>query len=463
MSVPALLLAGTHSGCGKSTVVSGLLRAWRNQGLAIAPFKAGPDYLDPMLHRVAAGRPSWNLDGFFQGEAGLRETVARGSAGADLALVEGVMGLFDGSDPVTFQGSGADLARGLGLPVVLLVDGGGVGGSVAATVLGHGRLWPDLNLAGVILNRLGSAHHFELQRASIEAHTDTPVLGWVPKRPDWCLPERHLGIHQPHEVPGLEEALDRLAAGLSRTVDLDRLRALARPVPHAPSSQPGSQSGSPPGATGDLPVALGRDEAFAFTYADTLDRLERLGVRWVPFSPLRERLPEGVAGLYLPGGYPELHAAAFAANGALHADLKRAHSSGLPLFAECGGYMALGERLVDLEGRAHAMAGVIPGSFRMTERLQSFGYKRLRLAQDGLLGPAGAESLAHEFHHSLREDEPPSPAWRAENLRGEGRSEGHAEGNLVAGYAHLHFGAQPAWAEAWVGRMAFRWARGWSC
>jgi cobyrinic acid a,c-diamide synthase len=435
-------------------VTAGLLRAFHQQGLVVAPFKTGPDYLDPMLHRAASGRISWNLDGFFQDDPGLRETFARGSASADLALVEGVMGLFDGSDPVSFQGSGADLARRLGLPVVLVVDGGGMGGSVAATVLGHARLWPELELAGVILNRLGSLRHFELQRAAIEVHTSVPVLGWIPNRKDWCLPERHLGIHQPHEVPGLDQALDHLAAGLAETVDLAGIRALARPVLQLPRVEAGG--------SGDLPVALGRDEAFAFTYADTLDRMERLGVRWVPFSPLRERLPERVAGLYLPGGYPELHAAAFAANTQFHADLRAAHAAGLPIFAECGGYMALGETLVDMEGRTHAMAGVIPGRFRMTERLQSFGYKRLRLLRDGLLGTSGSKGLAHEFHHSVREGDLPCAAWHVENLRGEGGPEGYAAGNLLAGYTHLHFGAQPGWAETWVARMRSR-LQGVSC
>lgn len=264
MTVPAFLLAGTHSGCGKTTLTAGLNRAFRLRGRIIAPFKTGPDYLDPMLHTVAAGRRCWNLDGFFQEADGLRETFAKGSQGADLALIEGVMGLFDGVDPVTFQGSGADLARTLGIPVVLVVDGGGVGGSVAATVLGHARMWPELKLAGVILNRLGSEGHFKLQKAAIEAHTEVPVLGWVPKRPDWCLPERHLGIHQPHEIPGLDEALDRLGQGLSETLDLDRLAALAVPVADCPSVEVA--------APGSLPVAIGRDEAFSFAYADTLER-----------------------------------------------------------------------------------------------------------------------------------------------------------------------------------------------
>jgi cobyrinic acid a,c-diamide synthase len=447
MSTRAFLLAGTHSGCGKSTLAAGLLRAFRLRGRAIAPFKAGPDYLDPMLHAVAAGRASWNLDPFFQDAEGLRESVARGAAGAELALVEGVMGLFDGADPVSFAGSGADLARRLGLPVVLVVDGGGSGGSVAATVLGHARLWPDLDLAGVVLNRLGGPRHAELQRAAIAAHAGVPVLGWVPKRPDWRLPERHLGIHQPHELPGLEAALDRLAAGLAETVDLAALARVAQPLHGLPSLPARAPAQEP------VRVALARDEAFTFTYADTLERLERLGVRWVPFSPLRERLPTGVAGVYLPGGYPELHAEALSRNGELHAGLRAAHEGGMPILAECGGYMALGEALVDLEGRAHPMAGVIPGRFRMTGRLQSFGYKRLRALGDSLLAPAGSTGKAHEFHHSVREDTPPRPAWRAEDLQGQGADEGHAEGALLATYAHLHFGANPGWAEAWVARL----------
>lgn len=441
----AFLLAGTHSGCGKTTLAAGLLRAFRRRGTAVAPFKTGPDYLDPMLHRMAAGRPCWNLDGFFQNEAGLRETLVKGARKAELALVEGVMGLFDGSDPITFANSGADLARRLGLPVVLVVDGGGVGGSVAATVLGHAQLWPDLKLAGVLLNRLGGERHFQLQKAAIEAHTDVPVLGWVPNRSDWQLPERHLGIHQPHEIPGMEEALDRLAEGLAETVDLATLAALARTPEGLPWIE---ETGG-----GDLPVALGRDEAFAFAYPDTLDRMERLGVRWVPFSPLRERLPEGVAGLYLPGGYPELHAEIFGRNNALHAGLRAAHEAGMPIVAECGGYMALGESLTDLEGRSHAMAGVIPGRFRMTERLRSFGYKHLRALRANLLAPEGGEGKAHEFHHSVREDASPAPAWRVTPLRGEATQDGHAEGNLLASYVHLSFGANPHWAEAWATRM----------
>jgi cobyrinic acid a,c-diamide synthase len=445
MTTPGFLLAGTHSGCGKSTLTAGLLRAYVLQGKVVAPFKAGPDYLDPMLHRAASGRTSWNLDGWLLDDAGLRETWARGCACADLALVEGVMGLFDGADPVSFRGSGADLALRLGLPAVLVVDASGVGGSVAATVLGHASLVPGFDLAGVIFNRVASDRHYTLLRAAVETHTNVKPLGWARQFQAWRLPERHLGIFRPEELPDLEQNLQGFAQDLASTLDLDALAVLAR----APESAPVATAPPP----GELPVALARDAAFSFTYADTLDRLERLGVRWMPFSPLREDLPAGVAGLYLPGGYPELHAEELSRNGRFFASLRAAHAAGMPIFAECGGYMTLADALVDASGRTYAMAGLIPGRSRMAGRLQSFGYKRLTAARDSLLCAAGAEGKAHEFHHSVWDGETARPAWDCRSLRGEGSLQGHAEGNLLASYAHLHFGGMPTWAETWVDRM----------
>jgi len=381
----------------------------------------------------------------------LREAWARGSAGSGLALVEGVMGLFDGADPVGFRGSGADLARRLGLPAVLVVDASGVGGNVAATVLGHARLVPELDLAGVIFNRAGSARHYEILRTAVETHTGVKPLGWAPQLKAWHLPERHLGIFRPEELPDLESNLDGLAQDLAATLDLAALASLAR----APAG-----CALAPGSTGrDLPVALARDPAFCFTYADTLDRLERLGVRWVPFSPLREDLPAGVAGLYLPGGYPELHAEELSRNGSFFASLRAAHGAGMPILAECGGYMALAEALLTPDGRAHPMAGLIPGRTRMAGSLQSFGYKQLTAVRETLLCAAGDQGRAHEFHHSLWDGESARPAWDCRNLRGEGSLQGHAEGNLLASYAHLHFGGMPTWAATWVAKMR-AWQRG---
>lgn len=449
--IPGLVLAAPNSSSGKTTLTAGLLKAFRRRGLVVAPFKAGPDYLDPLLHGAAAGRPSWNLDGWFMDDAALREAWARGGAGADLGLVEGVMGLFDGADPVSFQGSTADLARRLALPVVLVVDASNVAGSVAATVLGHAALWPDLQLKGVLFNRVGSEGHYRLLADAVRAHTDVRPLGFVPPDDRWHLPERHLGLHRPHDLPDLNERLGALADQLEATVDLDALTKLAaRP-------DPGTSARILSSSAGDLPVALARDEAFAFVYADTLERLAALGVRWVPFSPLRDPLPEGVAGVYLPGGYPELHAGALSANraflGPLRERVRHGERGGLPCYAECGGYMILADSLEDAEGRAHSMAGLLPGRVRMTPRLQQFGYKRLRLERDCLLGSAGSEGRGHEFHHSTWEGASASPAYEATPTRGPGRLEGHAEGNLFASYVHLHFAANPAWAEQWVTRM----------
>ena len=439
------VLAGTHSGCGKTTLAAGLLRALRARGLAVAPFKCGPDFLDPQLHRVAAGRPCWNLDGWFMDDRALGEAWALGSAGADLALAEGVMGLFDGADPVTFRGSTADIARRLGLPVVLVVDASAMGGGVAATVLGHARLWPALPLAGVICNRVSGPGHYRLLQAAIQAHTDVRPLGYVRPSPGWSLPERHLGIHRPGEIPGLEPALDALAGELAGTVDLDGLAALARTGPDA--------APPPRSAGGALRVGLAWDEAFSFAYADTLDRLERLGVQWVPFSPLRDALPGDLAGLYLPGGYPELHAGTLAGNRAFLAELKAALDRGLPCYAECGGLMLLGESLVTLDGRAHPMAGALPGRAVMTDGLQRFGYRDLETRRDTLLAPAGSRARGHEFHCSRWEGGEAPDAYRSTPVGGTETLEGFARGRLLASYAHLHFAGAPDWARRWVDQM----------
>ena len=443
--VPGLLVAGTHSGCGKTTVVAGLLRTLRNQGIETAPFKCGPDFLDPQLHHVAAGRNSWNLDTWFMGDQALRETYVRGSCGAEIAIIEGVMGLFDGADHITFAGSSADIATRLGVPVILVVDAFGVGGSVAAMVLGHTRLWPNLNLAGVIFNRVSNEGHYRILKEAVEAHTNVVPLGYTSSSAAWSLPERYLGIHRPSEIPDLECSLDTLAAELSRTIDIKSLRTLAAPV-----SDVRIEEAAP---SGELLVGLAWDEAFSFAYTDTLDRMERLGVRWVPFSPLRDRLPEGIEGLYIPGGYPELHAEELSRNAEFRVQLKRALGEGMPCYAECGGLMVLSEALVTLDGRTYEMAGAIQGRTRMTEKLQRFGYKELESSSDTLLSPAGSRARGHEFHCSIWEDAPVQNAYVTHSPGNDSQAEGYAKGNILATYCHLHFASAPAWAERWAARM----------
>ena len=443
--VPGLLIAGTHSGCGKTTLMVGLLRALWKQGIETAPFKCGPDFLDPQLHHVAAGRSSWNLDTWFMSDAALRETYMRGSCGAEIAVIEGVMGLFDGADHITFEGSSADIATRLGVPVILVVDAFGVGGSVAAMVLGHTRLWPKLSIAGVIFNRVSNEGHYRILKEAVEAHTNVTPLGYAGISAAWRLPERYLGIHRPSEIPDLDRSLDALAVELVKTIDVNAIRALAVHV-----ACPLIEATAP---AGEVPVGLAWDEAFSFAYTDTLDRMERLGIRWVPFSPLRERLPEGIAGLYLPGGYPELHAEELSSNAEFRVQLKQALSEGLPCYAECGGLMVLSEALVTLDGRTYEMVGAIPGMTRMTENLQRFGYKELETCSDTLLSPVGGKARGHEFHYSIWEDGPPQNAYSTHSVDNESHVEGYAQGNLLATYCHIHFASAPEWAERWAARM----------
>lgn len=445
MTTPGLIIAGTHSGCGKSTVVSGLINSFIKEGYIIAPFKIGPDYLDPILHKTVSGRPSWNLDGWLLDNVALMETWARGSLKADLALVEGAMGLFDGADPIRFRGSGADLAVRLNLPIVLVVDATGVGSTVAANILGCTKLMPGLNIVGVIFNRVASKRHYTLMQTAVTTHTNVKSLGWIKRSKTWQLPERHLGIFHPEELPMLATNLNDLSLQISSTIDLKMLASMAQsPIAiDIPKTNP----------SGSLPVAIAKDEAFSFIYEDTLDRLERLGVCWVPFSPLRDRLPSDVAGIYLPGGYPELHAEELSRNGDFFADLRSAHNIGMPIFAECGGYMFMAEAMMDSNGCTHPMANIIPGRSRMTNRLQSFGYKSLVAAQNTLLCPNEAVGRAHEFHYSIWEGTLHSPAWRSKGTDGNEAWQGHVKDNLLASYVHLHFGAMPTWAETWVTKM----------
>jgi cobyrinic acid a,c-diamide synthase len=453
MTTPGLLIAGTHSGCGKSTVMSGLIAAFIKHGYVIAPFKVGPDYLDPILHKAVACRSSWNLDSWFLSDTALMEAWNKGTFGADLALVEGAMGLFDGADPISFYGSGADIATRLNLPIILVVNAAGVGSTVAATVLGCTKLMPSLNIVGVIFNCVASERHYRLLETTISTHTDVVPLGWINRSQTWCLPERYLGIFNPEELPKLQTNLDTLSSQIESNIDLKIIASMAQAptiIINTPKTTPSN----------NLPVAIASDEAFSFVYADTLERLERMGVHWIPFSPLRDKLPNNVAGVYLPGGYPELHAKELTRNRELFVDLRAAYNTGMPIFAECGGYMLLSEAIIDINGYTYSMANLIPGYSRMTNKLQSFGYKNITATQNTLLCHKGETGRAHEFHYSLWEGDLCRPAWQAKGIKGDETLQGYAEGNLLASYIHLHFGAMPHWAKNWVKKMQTWFTKG---
>lgn len=439
------LIAGTNSGCGKTTLTLGLLRAFARRGLAVAPFKCGPDYIDPLFHRQAARRDSLNLDTFLSGPEGVRRGFFRHSADADVAVVEGVMGLFDGNAPGSDTGSSAEIASLLELPVILAVNARGMSGSIAPLVRGFAEWRPGVRIVGVIANNVGSSRHTELLRASLEHAGLPPLLGGFERDERWILPERHLGL----AVGTLEEPwLDALADALESSLDLDRLLSIARigELEHVDKNR-----------FNPVLVRLGVawDKAFLFYYRENLELLRQHGVEVVMFSPLHDwGLPDNLDGLYFGGGFPELHAETLAANGPMLAAIRDFASSGRPVYGECGGYLYLLESLTDFDGRIHPMLGLLPGRAAMGKRLASLGYRELESGADSMFGPAGTRLRGHEFHYSALIEEPKGESlFSAKDLRGSIRPAGSVRGNVAGSYIHLHFNSNPDAVKAFAERM----------
>jgi cobyrinic acid a,c-diamide synthase len=456
MGARRLIIAGTHSGVGKTTVALALMAALRRRGLRVQPFKVGPDFIDPGHHAAACGRVSYNLDTWMLPAPAVRALFGRAAAGADCAVVEGVMGLFDGRGPDDPRGSSADVARLLACPVVLVVDAAGLAASVAAVVKGFAELDPGVRVAGVICNRVAGPRHYAYLEPAVRRHTGVVPLGWLPRRPEWEIPERHLGLTTQEDLPAADrrpwdETLAGLAAALEETVDVDRLLALAAvpdppdgPVPQAPTTG-GRQSTRP-----RRRVAVARDAAFCFYYPDNLELLREAGAEVVPFSPLDDAgLPPGCDLVYLGGGYPEVHAERLAGNRGMRDSLRRHHGQGGAVYAECGGLMYCCRELVDGAGRAWPMLDLLPARAVMQPRLAALGYVTWRACGDTLLGPAGTEVRGHEYHYSRLEPLGDLPARaRLDRPGQEDRPDGFARGRLLAGYAHLHFGSNPRVVEA---------------
>lgn len=455
MTVPRLVLAAAASGAGKTTVAAALMRGARDRGLRVAPFKIGPDYIDPSHHARAAGRPSRNLDGWMLPHPVVRSLFRRATTGvhvADVAVAEGVMGLFDGRSGTDAAGSTAEMATLLRAPVVLVLDAWAMARTAGAVVHGLHTFDPALPLAGVVVNRVAGERHYAMCAAAITARTGLPVLGWLPKDPRIAVPERHLGLMLAGERP---MDLDHLAARAAETLDVDGLLAIARAAP-ALVDEPDPLPAARPAAVGGRRVRIGvaRDAAFDFYYEDNLDLLRSLGAELVPFSPLDDAaLPADVGALYLGGGYPELHAARLGANAPMRAAVRAFAASGRPVYAECGGLMYLAESFVDGVGGRHAMAGVVPGISRLGQRL-TLGYREAIALRDTPLARAGQTVRGHEFHYSVwetsAEDATPSPAYRqADGGAAEGVVAGPRD-NVLASYLHLHFGADATLAERFV-------------
>jgi cobyrinic acid a,c-diamide synthase len=449
LQIPRLVIAAPHSHAGKTTVTLALLAALRHRGLHVAPFKVGPDYIDPQLHRQAAGRPCYNLDTYLVPMARVRETFCRVAHDADIAVVEGVMGLFDGSSPTSRVGSTAEIAALLQAPIVLVIDASGMAASVGALVRGFRTYDPEVRVAGVILNRLGSAGHLRYLEPAI-AGEGVEILGYLPKDAILTIPERHLGLLPTSEEDRVTPLLDHLITVANQYLDLERLIRLAYAAPALPDASPPL----PGPSHARVRVAWAQDEAFHFSYQENMDVLAAAGADIVLFSPLHDHaLPAGVDAVWLGGGFPEHFAAQLAANTGMLAALRAHATQGLPMYAECGGFMYLCEWLEDQQGQRAPQVGLIPGGTRMTQRLQQFGYAEATFLQDTLLGPAGTTVRGHRFHYSVYEPGSTQPACAYRITRattGETHFEGFCLYNLLATYLHVHLGSQPQMAHHFV-------------
>ncbi|MBR4234793.1 MAG: cobyrinate a,c-diamide synthase [Clostridia bacterium] len=425
-----LLVAGTGSGCGKTTSSILLMACLKRRGIDVAPYKAGPDYIDPGFHRRVCGRASYNLDTWLMSAEEIKRVLR---TDADIALIEGVMGYYDGLDTREMRCSTWELARITRTPVLLVADASGGAASVAATVRGFQTLKPDSGIAGVIVNRVSGERHYSLIRQAIKDYTGLDCAGYLTKQAALELPSRHLGLVTARETPDLLKRIDAAAAEAENTLDLDAVLALAGQAPDIPAEEAACAGAEKDYSGYRMGVAL--DEAFHFYYDANLEALKRLGMELVFFSPLRDaRLPDGLDGLYIGGGYPEVYAETLESGASMRASIKTALEHGLRCYAECGGLMYLGE---SIDGRE--MCGVLPIKSRMTQRLQRFGYVTVN-DRTGLSFPA------HEFHHAQVEEAGDAAcAYRVVKASSPDRAWecGYEKYNTLAAFAHVYFAHRP--------------------
>ena len=489
-NIPRVVIAGTQSGSGKTTLVTGLLAALKARGLRVQSYKVGPDYIDPGFHALASGRPAHNLDTWLVGEERLPALFAESMGDADLAVIEGVMGLYDGGRKGV--SSTAEVAKLLDAPVLLAIDCKSMGASAAAIALGFRAYDKGVDIAGVLLNRLGSSTHEAMIRSAMEG-IQMPVYGAVHRDDSLHLSERHLGLTPTTETEAAG-VVKKMGEAIEGQVDIAKLVELAKkalplhvstapPLGElssdsetervtqdrdsrfcqqvenlvTPLPSPPLRGTSPRGGglerKRSLRIAVARDAAFSFYYPTSLAVLERLGATLVPFSPLEDAaLPEDVSGALFGGGFPEMFAEKLAANQSMRAAIRAAAARGLPIYAECGGYMYLMEELVDFDGNHHAMCGVFSGSAVMTKKLQMVGYVTARLNEDTILGTSGTELKGHEFHFSQEEEgnEPARPFTFTKLRNGMAYAAGQRYKNALGSYLHLHFAGCPEAAKHFV-------------
>lgn len=430
-----LVISAPASGSGKTIVTLALLRALRRRGVAVGSLKVGPDYIDPQFHELASGGPCRSLDLWAMRESTLQAQVAGAGAGADLVVAEGVMGLFDGANDGT--GSTADAAKWLGWPVILVVDVRGQAASAAAVVKGFAEYRADIRLAGVVFNRVGGPGHVDILKRSLEP-TGIPALGFIPRSDALAIPDRHLGLVQAQELSSTGDWMDAAADAIDAHVDVDAVAALAVEGPRVGNTPaaPLRNGLSPLGQD----ISIAKDRAFSFLYGHLLDGWRAAGTRLSFFSPLANEAPDPSSdAVFLPGGYPELHAVRLAGNERFLGGLRQRAEAGAAIYGECGGFMVLGEELTDSDGKTHAMAGLLPVSTSMAERKLHLGYRRMTLQGDSPLGRASDRFAGHEFHYSsMRQNSAADSLFEVTDSRGtDSETVGCRVGNVMGSYLHI--------------------------
>jgi cobyrinic acid a,c-diamide synthase len=445
---PRIVVAAPASGSGKTTFTMGLLHALRARGLVVQPFKIGPDFIDPSHHSRICGRPARNLDTWMCDDQAVSDVFTHAAATADICVIEGVMGLFDGFGPDEERGSAAHLAKLLRCPLLLVVDAQRCATSAAAVALGFQRFDPDVDLAGVVFNNVGGRGHYEWLRTALESKTTLRSFGYLAHDPELHLEERHLGLVPAGERAPADAMRDRLLGQFAEHVDVEAIVSEAAKAP--PLSPPARSIFAAHASKPRVRIGVARDEALNFYYQENLDLLEAAGAEMVPFSVVHDAaLPPGARGLYLGGGFPELFAERIGRNLPMRAAIRDFHATGGTIYAECGGLMVLCETLVDLEGRRHPMVGLVPATAAMRRDRISLGYCEVRSLRPTLIAPEGATYRAQTFHHSVLEDGRFTPVLElAHGARV--TFDGYAAPGILATYVHANFAGAPSLAKRLV-------------
>jgi cobyrinic acid a,c-diamide synthase len=448
MSVRRLVIAGTGSGVGKTTLTIGLMSALKNRGYTVQGFKCGPDYIDPTYHTAVTGRVSRNIDSWMLNHEMVKEIVNRGSEGADISIIEGVMGFFDGKNPTNNNGSTAEISIITKSPVVLVVNCASMARSAAAIVMGFQAFLKETNIVGVIANRVGSEGHFKIVKTAIEQECGIPVLGYLKKDHEIAIPERHLGLIPSVERGELNPFFDSLGELVLETVDVEALYELAKAAPLEIKESQFKRKEKEA-----VRIAVARDAAFNFYYQENLEMVEASGAELIEFSPLKgETLPDDVDGLYIGGGFPEEFAEELAEQKEVKRSIRAAIEKGLPTLAECGGFMFLTEYLETTDEKNYEMVGVIPGKVKMQTKLAALGYREITAEEGNFLLNGDLNARGHEFHYStFHPNTEIQHAYQTKGMRGF-KQEGYRKGNLIAGYTHFHFGSCPGMVENWINK-----------